>query len=156
MRTWRRLPVIGRWFPNDLDTPMDCSGPLGAKVVVVEESDAVLRSAIAGTLRSAGYRASTCPGPSTADGKRCPLVHDEPCAAVENADLVLQVAPPAEHELAEVRTALHAQHPDLPVMLMVPPTAARRLAGTTSVKLSTEPISGKGVVAAVTSAIGPP
>src|SRR5262245_24470894 len=112
----QRLPVIRRWFPEAIEPPKAWQGPEGGARVLIEEDDGALRKAMARTLRNAGYQTAECPGPgpgATAQ-RRCPLVEGEGCAAVHQADIVLQVFVPSDVAMSQVRRSIFQTEPDTP------------------------------------------
>lgn len=155
-RVLRQIPVVGEWTRHDV-TPPQWTGPEDAKRVLVEEEDTELRSAMGEALRQAGYRTAECSGPGWHREGRCPLVEGDGCTAVERADVVVQVLVASDEPMNEVRAALRATDPDLPVTVFAPAPSVHRhpdlVDGTT---VATGPLTRKGVVAAVHDAIGPP
>lgn len=153
----RRIPVARRWVRYDIEPPTTWQGPEAGRRVLIEEQDAELRAAMAATLRDAGYQTAECAGPGAHGDGRCPLVEGHGCGAVDHADAVLQVLVPSDEAMNGVRTALRAHDPDLAISVIAPAATVARhpglVAGTT---VSTEPLTRRGVVAAVQDAIGPP
>lgn len=122
--------------------------------VVVEHPDEQAGLAIASALRDAGFAVALCSGPSA--GERCPLTHEEGCAAVAGAGAVVSALGVERREAREVLDALALYAPKVPVVVglpaaageAVPPTLPRRYA---VVDPSTPP---ELVVAAVRAALG--
>lgn len=70
-------------------------------------------------LRQAGFTVSECAGPQYGP---CPILHDQPCPAVEEADVLVYdvwAAGDSESELDLVER-LHAHHPNIPIVLTAP------------------------------------
>jgi hypothetical protein len=105
---------------------------------------------MASALRDDGYQVVECEGPGSPSGARCPLLTNGSCDAVHGADVVVQVLHPDRPAFGEVRAAINAHEPDLPIALIVPGPATDRfpepVAGST---LVAAPLTRAGVVAAV-------
>ena len=152
----RRIPLVGGWLRHDI-TPPTWSGTGAGARVLIEEEDGALRAAMADALHDAGYQTAECAGPGWRGEGRCPLVEGTGCAAVDGADAVVQVLVASDEPMPDVRSAIRAHDPDLPVSVIVPaPVAARRPDLVAGIQVSTVPLSRRGVVAAVHDAIGPP
>jgi hypothetical protein len=157
MSDWRRrIPVVRRWFPEEITPPGAWVGPAEGKRVLIEEDDSELRKAMAQALQDAGFQTAECDGPGTHGERRCPLVDGQGCDAVDRADAVLQVFVPSDDAMQEVRHAIRTHDPDKVITVICPaPAASRhadRLAGTT---VATEPLTRRGVVAAAERAVEP-
>jgi len=151
----RRIPFLGRWFVEDIEPPSGWNGPVEGRRVLIEEDDAELRTAMAATLRDAGFQTAECAGPGSHGDRRCPLVDGEGCGAVDGADAVLQVFVPGDRAMNEVRAAIHAHDPDKPIAVIAPAlTASRHPDLLLGAQVSTEPLSRRGVVATVEGVVG--
>ena len=83
------------WFRPMPTTALPRSAPRwegekSAARVLVEHPDPLLREGIREVLTDAGYEVVTCGGPHASDvpGASCPLLRQEPCPAVNGADVV--------------------------------------------------------------------
>jgi hypothetical protein len=145
----RRIPILSRWARHDIEPP-GWVGPASARRVLVEEEDSALRKAMAEALRGAGFQTAECEGPGTHGDGRCPLVEGAGCAAVDEADAVIQVMVPSDRAMNEVRAVIREHRPDLPITVMAPPTtAARHPDLVEGLTVATGPLTKEAVVEAV-------
>lgn len=144
-----RLPGVRRLVAPRLAVPRWRRAYAGPRVLV-EEPDTVLGGAMASALRDNGYQVVECEGPGAHSGAHCPLLTHGSCDAVHGADVVVQVLEAGKPALGDVRAAINAHEPDLPIALIVPGPASAQLpepeAGST---LVAAPLTRDGVVAAV-------
>jgi hypothetical protein len=111
-----------RFRRHHVVTATEWSGPPAGPRVLIEDADAGLRTAIADALQAAGFQAAACAGPG--NGERCPLVDGDACDAVDQAVAVMQISIPSNAALDEVRRAIRAQRPDMPVAVVTTAVAA--------------------------------
>jgi hypothetical protein len=93
--------------------------------IVIENVSAMDRVHLAEIFGEAGYDVSTCGGPSTLRGGRCPLVTDGGCPMIEGADLVFFDLDLDREDSREVLHSLRSLHPELPVVVEAPEAALR-------------------------------
>jgi hypothetical protein len=67
-------------------------------------------------FRNAGFEVSVCGGPAT-DAAECPVVRDEPCPLLAEADVVLFDLDSDPTTRSEVLAAMRANRPGLPVVV---------------------------------------
>jgi AmiR/NasT family two-component response regulator len=94
--------------------------------VVVENHDDVMRNALIAMLRAAGFDAVGCGGPRAFPDGECPLVTGDDCALLDDADAVFMDLDLDLQPEAPVLEALRARYPDLPIVLELPTSTARR------------------------------
>jgi hypothetical protein len=151
----RKIPIVGEWLRHDIEAPADWIGEESGRRILVEEEDPALRGAMAAALRDAGYMTAECAGPGSHGDGRCPLVERGQCAAVDEADAVMQVLVPSDEAMNEVRSIIREHRPDLPIALMAPEATAFRyphlVDGAT---VSSVPLTRKGVAGAADEVLG--
>jgi hypothetical protein len=145
----RKIPIVGEWLRHDIEPPADWTGDESGRRILVEEEDPALRGAMVAALRDAGYQTAECGGPGSHGDGRCPLVERGECAAVDEADAVMQVLVPSDEAMNEVRAIIREHRPDLPISVMAPEATAFRhpdlVDGTT---VSSVPLTRKSVARA--------
>ena len=152
----QRVPLLRRWFPEEITPPAEWVGPVEGRRVLIEEDDGELRKAMAEALRDAGFQTAECAGPGTHGERSCPLVDGQGCDAVDRADAVLQVFVPSDAAMYEVREAIRTHDPDKPITVITPAlTAIRHADKLVDATVSTEPLTRRGVVAAAERAVEP-
>jgi hypothetical protein len=78
---WRRHRTIATVEPPRWSTPST------RRRVLLEHADVDVREPLAHALTERGYDVVTCPGPH--GGRTCPVLHDRPCYALDDADAVV-------------------------------------------------------------------
>lgn len=89
----------------------------GARVLV-EATDGLTRDVVTRILSREGYAVLGCEGPEGGDGS-CPLTVGRECAAVEGADVVVQVLRQTDPRTQEVLIEIKRHRPELPVVVEV-------------------------------------
>ena len=153
-----RRKMLGRDHAGRWTRRGDAVGARGERPqVLVEEPDAAEAFAYWRLLEDNGYRASWCPGPETAPGRRCPLVFGGRCRLVEQADVVVSSLGLHNESARRVFEALRRVHPEKPVVVEGPRPVLERYAGMLDgQRLVRMPVTGRAVLASVRDALGPP
>lgn len=87
---------------------------------MVEHEDPGWRWAASERLTSAGYEVACCGGPRVLPRQRCPVVAGEPCPLLDGADVIVNGLGITTTAARAVLTAVHAQRPELPVIVELP------------------------------------
>ena len=120
--------------------------------VIIESRRTAAAATQAAALEEAGLHPIVCTGP-TADGGACPLVVDEPCPVLDEADVILyDLDLDREDDLAVLRS-LVAERPDLPVVTERGRGEVRRHADDLRHVTVVPPISPARTAAAVVAAL---
>ncbi len=122
--------------------------------VVIEAATWSHRQVLSELLTDAGYAATACPGPASAD-ERCPMVAGEGCLALEEADVVVHALHPGDHRNREMLLVHRRRLPDTPLIVEVPARLAeRRPEDYEGCIVIHSPMRPAELIAAVESALG--
>lgn len=90
--------------------------------VLVEHADPVVGDILERELRARGYEVLTCAGPrpDAEDAVSCPLLHQEHCPAIDDADIVVNGLGLQDVNTRMMLRRARTQHPDLPVIVQAP------------------------------------
>lgn len=88
-------------------------GPEAGPRVLLEHRDVVVQDVLREALEGAGFDVRTCGGP---EGRGCPVLRQEPCPAVEEADVVVSglVGTTLGRVIAR---RVRRRHPDRPLLV---------------------------------------